>query len=48
VFGVMNLLWAAAITVLVFIEKIAPARARVEYVSGIPLMVWGVTHLARS
>jgi len=48
VFGVMNLLWAAAITVLVFIEKIAPARARVEYVSGIPLIAWGVMHLARS
>jgi len=45
VFGVMNLLWAAAITVLVFIEKIAPARARVEYVSGIPLIVWGVARL---
>jgi predicted metal-binding membrane protein len=48
VFGVMNLLWAAAITLLVFIEKVAPARARVEYVSGIPLIVWGVAHLARS
>jgi predicted metal-binding membrane protein len=45
VFGVMNLLWAAAITLLVFIEKIAPARARVEYVSGIPLIVWGVARL---
>jgi predicted metal-binding membrane protein len=48
VFGVMNLLWAAAITVLVFIEKIAPARVRVEYMSGIPLIAWGVTQLARS
>jgi len=48
VFGVMNLLWAAAITVLVFIEKIAPPRARVEYLSGIPLIVWGATELARS
>jgi predicted metal-binding membrane protein len=46
VFGVMNLLWAAAITVLVFIEKIAPARARVEYLSGIPLIIWGAAHLA--
>jgi predicted metal-binding membrane protein len=48
VFGVMNLLWAAAITVLLFIEKIAPARARVEYLSGIPLIVWGAAELARS
>jgi predicted metal-binding membrane protein len=48
VFGVMNLLWAAALTVLVFIEKIAPPRARVEYLSGIPLIVWGATELARS
>jgi predicted metal-binding membrane protein len=47
-FGVMNLLWAAAITVLVFVEKIAPPRARVEYLSGIPLIVWGATELARS
>jgi len=45
VFGVMNLLWAAAITVLVFVEKIAPPRARVEYVSGIPLIAWGVARL---
>jgi predicted metal-binding membrane protein len=45
VFGVMNLLWAATITVLVFVEKMAPARARVEYVSGIPLIVWGVARL---
>lgn len=48
VFGVMNLLWAAAITILVFIEKLAPPRARVEYLSGIPLIVWGATELARS
>jgi predicted metal-binding membrane protein len=45
VFGVMNLLWAAAITLLVFIEKIAPPRAHVEYVSGVPLIVWGVARL---
>jgi predicted metal-binding membrane protein len=48
VFGVMNLLWAAAITVLVFVEKITPPRARVEYLSGIPLIAWGATELARS
>jgi predicted metal-binding membrane protein len=48
VFGVMNLLWAAAITVLVFVEKITPPRARVEYLSGIPLIVWGATELVRS
>jgi predicted metal-binding membrane protein len=48
VFGVMNLLWAAVITVLVFVEKITPPRARVEYLSGIPLIIWGATELARS
>jgi predicted metal-binding membrane protein len=47
VFGVMNLLWAAALAVVVLIEKIAPPRAHVEYVAGVPLIVWGVTQLAR-
>jgi predicted metal-binding membrane protein len=48
VVGVMNLLWVAALTVLVLLEKIAPLRVRVEYVSGVTLIVWGVTELVRS
>jgi predicted metal-binding membrane protein len=45
VFGVMNLFWMAALSALVLIEKMAPPRAHVEYASGIPLIVWGVTRL---
>jgi predicted metal-binding membrane protein len=45
--GVMNLLWAAAIAILVLIEKITPRRLHVEYASGLPLIVWGVAQLAR-
>jgi predicted metal-binding membrane protein len=45
--GVMNLLWAAAIAILVLIEKIAPRRLHVEYASGLPMIAWGVAQLAR-
>jgi len=44
--GVMNLVWAAAIAILVLMEKIAPRRLHVEYASGLPLIVWGVAQLA--
>ena len=40
--GVMNILWVAALTVLVCLEKILPARARVSFATGIVLAGWGV------
>jgi len=47
VFGVLNLFWVGAISVLVLIEKMTPRRAHVEYASGIPLIVWGMVCFAR-
>ena len=40
--GVMNLLWVAVLTLLVCLEKILPARARVSFATGIALTGWGV------
>jgi predicted metal-binding membrane protein len=40
--GVMNMLWVAALTLLVCLEKILPARARVSFATGIVLAGWGV------
>ncbi len=40
--GVMNILWIAALTLLVCLEKMLPARARVSFVTGIVLAGWGV------
>jgi predicted metal-binding membrane protein len=40
--GVMNVLWIAVLTLLVLLEKILPARARVSAATGIVLALWGV------
>jgi len=40
--GVMNILWVAALTLLVCLEKILPTRARVSFASGIVLTGWGL------
>jgi len=40
--GVMNILWIAALTLLVCLEKMLPARARVSFATGIVLAGWGV------
>ena len=40
--GVMNILWVAALTLLVCLEKILPSRARVSFATGIVLAGWGV------
>ena len=40
--GVMNILWVAVLTLLVCLEKILPARARVSFATGIVLAGWGV------
>lgn len=40
--GVMNMLWVAALTLLVCLEKILPARARVSLATGVVLAGWGL------
>src|SRR5438874_12126847 len=40
--GVMNILWVAALTLLVCLEKILPAQTRVSFATGIVLAGWGV------
>jgi predicted metal-binding membrane protein len=45
--GVMNILWIAALTLLVSLEKMLPARARVSNGAGLLLAGWGVCILAR-
>ena len=45
--GVMNLLWIAAIALLVALEKLLPTGTRVSQISGIVLMVWGTVVLIR-
>ena len=44
--GVMNILWIAALTVLVCLEKMLPARARFNLGTGVLLAVWGICVLA--
>jgi predicted metal-binding membrane protein len=42
VLGMMNLLWLAAITVFVLLEKVVPAGHVVAHVAGIGLLGWGL------
>jgi predicted metal-binding membrane protein len=44
--GVMNLIWMAALTVFLCIEKIAPGGALTGRAFGAVLVVWGVWNLA--
>jgi predicted metal-binding membrane protein len=44
--GVMNMLWVAAITILVLLEKIAPQRWRLGPATGAILLAWGVWVIA--
>lgn len=39
--GVMNMLWVAAITILVLLEKIAPQSWRLRHAVGAVLVAWG-------
>ena len=39
--GIMNLVWVAAITVFVLVEKVVPAGRLVSWASGAALIVWG-------
>jgi predicted metal-binding membrane protein len=45
VVGVMNLFAAAILTIVVLLEKVVPPYVRVEYLSGVPLILWGTTCL---
>jgi len=47
VVGVMNLLWVAALTVFIFIEKIGPGGRLVAQVSGAAMVVAGVLLASR-
>jgi predicted metal-binding membrane protein len=40
--GVMNIFWVAALTLLVCLEKILPARAHISFATGIVLTGWGL------
>jgi predicted metal-binding membrane protein len=44
--GVMNLLWVAAISVFVLLEKVVPAGRMVSWGAGAVLIVWGLVTLA--
>lgn len=46
VLGVMNLLWVAALSVLVLIEKTAPGGAWITRSTGVVLVAWGAWLLA--
>jgi predicted metal-binding membrane protein len=45
-FGVMNLLWVAALAILVFVEKLAPAGPLVGRVGGILMICAGLVMMA--
>jgi predicted metal-binding membrane protein len=45
-FGLMNLLWIAALSLLVLIEKVLPMGGRMSHVTGAALLAWGVGVLA--
>jgi predicted metal-binding membrane protein len=44
--GVMNILWIAALSLLVCLEKILPARVRLNTATGVLLVIWGTCVLA--
>ena len=46
VVGVMNLVWVAALTVFVLLEKIGPYGAIVSRVAGATMIVLGIVTLA--
>jgi predicted metal-binding membrane protein len=46
--GVMNLLWIAALAVLVLVEKLVPAERLVSWTSGALLLGWGAWILMRN
>ena len=47
VLGVMNLVWIAALAVLVLVEKVVPQGAWISRISGFGLIAWGCLVLAQ-
>jgi predicted metal-binding membrane protein len=47
VVGLVNVLWIAALALLVLIEKVLPIGPRVSRLTGITLMMWGTAALFR-
>ncbi len=48
VFGVMNLLWVAALSVLVLLEKIAPFGRAIARVSGVAMLAGAIALMVYS
>ena len=46
VIGVMNMLWVAAITVLVLLERLLPAKWRAASIAGMIFCAWGAVVIA--
>jgi predicted metal-binding membrane protein len=44
--GVMNVLWIAAITIFVFIERVAPARRAISWIGGLAFLIAGIWLIA--
>jgi predicted metal-binding membrane protein len=44
--GLMNLLWIAALALLVLFEKVLPWGGRASRVTGLILMSWGIVAIA--
>ena len=47
VVGVMNLVWVAALTGFVLLEKVGPAAAVISRIAGVIMMVFGIFLIAR-
>jgi predicted metal-binding membrane protein len=45
--GVMNMVWVAAITLLVMLEKLSPTSWRADRMAGVVLIAWGAWMLLR-
>jgi predicted metal-binding membrane protein len=48
VLGVMNILWIAALSGLMLVEKIAPGGHRVSRAFGLIFIVWGAWMVGRA
>jgi predicted metal-binding membrane protein len=46
--GIMNLYWIAGLALLVLLEKLLPAGAKLPWLTGPALIIWGVSFLARA
>jgi predicted metal-binding membrane protein len=42
VFGVMNVLWVAALSIYILLEKLIPRARWLPFAAGALLIVWGV------